>query len=318
MSDLFRKQAAGAFYSTDARGTLLGIAPPSSIVLFAILTALLAGAGLVLAVGRAKVYATGRGIVRPDQPPLVLRAGTSGVVATLDAAPGARGRRGDRVAALDVAAVEAARVTCEADAARARAEAEKLDGRLSQLEKSSGDRDATLALVLIAEARSARQKASAAEASCDRLGATVRSGRIDFPADATVDHLDVAVGSHVREGDAVATLVPATARLVAYIGVPEAHRADLVVGKTVRLRFDALPYDSVGVGHGKITRLIDALPATIKLDDGEAAGAYAEVSIDAMPADAHARPGMKLTADVFVRSTPVWTLLFGDNQGVPD
>ncbi len=248
MSDLFRKQAAGAFYSTDARGTLLGIAPPSSIVLFAILTVLFfAGAGLVLSVGRAKVYATGRGVVRPDQPPLVLRAATNGVVATIDAAPGGRGKRGDRVAALDVAAVEAARATCGAEAARAEAEAEKLGERLTQLEKSSGDRDATLALVLIAEARSARQKASAAEASCDRLEATVRSGRIDFPVDATVDHLDVAVGSQVREGDAIATLVPATARLVAYIGVPEAHRADLVVGKTVRLastRFPTTPLAS--------------------------------------------------------------------------
>lgn len=318
MSDLFRKQSAAAFYSTDARGTLLGIAPPSSIVLFAILTVLLVGAGLVLSVGRAKVYATGRGVVRPDQPPLVLRAGTNGVVATLDAAPGARGKRADQVATLDVGAASAARVTCKDDAARAQAEAVKLDERLTQLEKSSGDRDATLALVLIAEARSARQKASAAEASCDRLAATVRSGRIDFPADATVDHLDVAVGSQVREGDAIATLVPATARLVAYIGVPEAHRSDLVVGKKVRLRFDALPYDSVGVGHGTITHILDALPAAIKLDDGEAASAYAEVSLDTMPAAAQARPGMKLTADVFVRSTPIWTLLFGENAGMPD
>ncbi len=314
MSELFRKQAVSAFYSTEARGTLLKIAPPSSVVLFGILTALLVGAGLELTLGHAEVYATGRGVVRPDQPPVVLRAKTNGVVATIDAAPGTRGKRGDRVAALDMAAAEAARATCDTEAARAKAEAEALDERLSQLEKSSGDRDATLALVLIAEARSARQKASSAAAACDRLQATLSSGRIDLPADAMVDHLDVAVGSQVREGDAIATVVPSTARLVAYIGVPEAHRSDLVVGKAVRLRFDALPSDSVGVGRGTITRILDALPSTLALDDGNAASAYAEVSIDAMPDSAQARPGMKLTADVFVRSTPVWTLLFGESR----
>jgi hypothetical protein len=71
---MFRKQALSKFLRTDAPGAIVAIAPPTSVMVFATLAALTVALALFAVLGRAQVVAEGRGVARPDQPSIVLRA----------------------------------------------------------------------------------------------------------------------------------------------------------------------------------------------------------------------------------------------------
>ncbi len=51
-----------------------------------------------------------------------------------------------------------------------------------------------------------------------------------LPVDATVDDLAVTAGGQVREGDVLATLIPASARLIGYLALGERYRSELFGG----------------------------------------------------------------------------------------
>lgn len=311
MSDtLFRKQALERHLGGEARGAAVTITPPAGVVVFAVMTLALVALVLLATVGEADVYAGGRGVVASDRPLVVVRAPMSGSILSVALASGATAKKGDLMLALDVTSEQAALPGCTAKLAAQEEESNRVAARMADW-SSGGRTDTALAFMLISESRQAREKLAATRESCAKLQHEIDRSRVSLPVDATVNEVLVSAGSPVHVDDPLATLAPSDGHLVGYIQVPEAHRSELVVGRSVRLKFDALPWDAVGVGDGVITRLLDGPPTGVKLEDVDASQAYAEVSIDHMPGSAHPRVGMKFACDVFVAKKRIWSLLFG-------
>jgi multidrug resistance efflux pump len=308
--DLFRPKALSKFLRPDAPGALLAIAPPATVAVFALLAASLIALTVVGVRGEAQMAVTGRGVVAPDQPPLVVRAPGPGRVLSVDGMVRERGEAGAMLVTLDARVEAAALEKCSADLAEAR---RGLEGAESRVARWTGDdapgRDAAMALVVLAQVRNDRERVTAMAQRCDSLRSTVERSRVVFPLAATV--LDVAVGpgAQVHEGDVLATLLPSTAKLVGYLSFGAAHRAELAPGQKVVLAFDAIPRDELGAGEARLAHVLDAAPSWVKLDSE---GAVAEVSIDAMPrGSGPPRPGMTFSASVLTRRVPLLALLGG-------
>jgi multidrug resistance efflux pump len=310
---LFRKEALAEFFNPDARGTLLTIAPPWSLAVFGVMALLCIALALLASMGRVHIYAEGRGVVRPSEPPIAMHAPFAGTVVSVAKNAGSRGRAGELLIALDAHADSEALAKSSRELQTEEGDLAALEARLRDWNDAAGhDHDASLALVLIAQIRAERDKVNGISQRVDVLQKTVERSRIVLPVDASVDDIAVSAGSQVHEGDVVATLVPADARLIGYLSLPERYRSELAQGKAVRLKFDALPYDDVGVGTGKVTRVLDALPSGIKTDAPDSSGVCAEVDILAMPGSgATPRKGMTFTGEVLSREARVSAVLFG-------
>jgi multidrug efflux pump subunit AcrA (membrane-fusion protein) len=310
---LFRKEALAEFFNPDARGTLLTIAPPWSLAVFGVMALLCVALALLASFGRVHLYAEGRGVVRPSEPPIALHAPFAGTVLAVDKAAGSRGRAGEVLVELDARADSEALAKSSRELETEKGDLAALEARLRDWNDAAGhDHDAALALVLIAQIRAQRDKVNAVAQRVDTLENSVERSRIVLPVDATVDDVAVGAGSQVHEGEVVATLVPADARLIGYLSLPERYRSELAAGKAVRLKFDALPYDDVGVGTGRVTRVLDELPSGIKTDAPDSSGVCAEIDVLAMPGNAAApRKGMTFTGEVLSREARVSAVLFG-------
>jgi multidrug resistance efflux pump len=304
------KESAPDSFTTEGRSGLLTIAPPWSVALVTLLSLLFVGLGLLAWFGRVRVYTQGRGVVRLSSPAIVVRAPFGGTVLTVEHGAGDRERAGALLLRLDAHIDEAAQAEC---AQRLPADTIALDAmerRLREWREAPTEREAALTLVLIAQMGAQRESVTSRARRCEDLQRTLDRSRLEFPVDAVVDELAVAAGAQVREGDVLATLVPSSAHLIGYLALPEQYGMDLAVGQPVRLRFDALPFDQVGVGRATVARVLDALPSDVKLE--APSGRYAELSIDAMPRDdVKAHAGMTFTGDVFVREGRVIDVLFG-------
>ena len=313
MSDeLFRKEAMSKYLRVDAPGGLVTITPPWTMAIFGTMAALVVALGLFSWFGRAQVTAAGRGIVKPDTPLFVLHAPFTGRVRSVAHGVHSMGRSGEVLVTMNVDTQSVAHDACAADLSRARDELAGLEKRLAEWnEVSAKEREASMALVLIFQIRGEREKVSSLDQKCKALATVLDAKNIAFPADGEVMDVAVAPGSEVREGDVLATIMPASAHLVGYVVLDERHRSELAVGQPVRLKFDALPYDEVGAGNARITRLLDALPSGVKIEGAPTEGVFAELSLDAMPADAGpAHSGMTFNADVLTRRKRILSPLF--------
>jgi multidrug resistance efflux pump len=313
---LFRKEAMSKFLRADAPGALITIAPPWSGVVFGTMALLFGALALFAVLGRAQVVAEGRGIVRADQPLIALHAPFAGTVLAVNHVARDHGQAGEVLLVMDARAETVSHDKCSVELTVERKELAALDKRMVDWNDSAGrDHDASMALVLLAQIRAQREKVSSAALRCDALGAVVERSRITFPVDAVVADVAVAAGAQVHEGDVLATLISASAHLVGYLELPEQYRSQLEIGQHVRLKFDALPYNEVGAGGARVTRVLDAFPSGVKLGATEGGGVLAEVVIDAMPTGSGPpRSGMTFTGGVMIRKTRVLSLLFGGGR----
>ncbi len=316
-SDLFRKEALSRYLRTDAPGGLITITPPWAVAMFATMALLVVGLGLLAFFAHVQLAASGRGVVRPNQPAIVLRAPFAGTVLSVARGVRDRGRRGELFVALDARSETAALERCAAEFGVERAELASLDARLAEWNQSTDrERDAAMALVLLSQLRSQREKTTTMAQRCDALSSTVARSRVELPVDVVVSDLAVAAGARVREGDVLATLIPARATLVGYLALGERHRSELSVGQPVRVEFDALPSDEVGTGSARVARILDALPSGVKIEGADGASVFAELSLDTMPEGVGPpREGMTFAADVLTRRRRALSLLFGASGG---
>lgn len=312
-TDLFRKKALAKFLRVDAPGSLLTITPPWTVLVFGTMAAVFVVLALLAAFGRVQVAAEGRGVVRPDEAPLVLRAPFTGTVLSVSAARGGSGKAGELVLALDARRESGARERCAAELATEQGELAALEKRLAEWNESNDrERNASMALILLSQLRTQREKTTTTSQRCDALGTVVERSAVKFPVDASVMDVAVSTGAQVREGDVLATLLPASAHIVGYLALGEQYRSELSTGQTVKVKFDALPYDEVGAGRAHVVRLLDALPSDVKVDAAPGASVFAELALDAMPTGAGPpRPGMTFTGDVLTRRRQVLSLLLG-------
>ena len=315
---LFRKEALSRHLRTDAPGAVIGIAPPALVALFAVMLALFAALLALAAFGRALIVAGGRGVVHADEPLIALHAPFSGTVLAVTHGLRERGAAGDVMIEMDARTERAGHEKCAGLLAVAQRDLAGLEQRLADWNQTTGhEHDASMAIVLINQVRAERDKVTGMTQRCDALGSTVERSHVVFPADAVVADLAVSPGAQVHEGDVMAKLVPAEARLVGFVEIPERFRSELAEGQTVRLEFDALPSAEVGAGTGQVIRLLDELPSGVKLDTPSAGGVVAEVSLGAMPPGAGPpRAGMTFNAGVVTGRARVLSLLFaGPSDG---
>ena len=313
-----RTETIAAPVTTEGSAGLLTISPPSVVALFALLTLLFVGLALLFWFGRVRVYAQGRGVVWLSEPAIVLRSPFAGRVLAVERAVGDRGRAGSILLRLDARRSEVAHLDCSQELAIDTRDLHDLERRLREWQDTARSaRESSVALMLIAQVGAQRDRVKDEARRCHELEYAMAQSQIAFPVDATVERLEVGVGAEVHEGDELGTLVPLRARLVGYLALPDQYGAELSVGRPVRLRFDALPFDEAGVGHAVVTRVLDALPSGVKLDTGSGSGIFAELAIDGMPRGrGQARVGMMFTGDMFAREGRVLDLLFHRPVGV--
>ncbi len=97
----FRKRAIKAYLDRDARGVLLQIAPPALSRLLLSIAIVFVVAVVTSAFVRAKITARGRGVVRPADGVVIVRAPAEGVVRSIEASVGQQVRAGDVLLRLD-------------------------------------------------------------------------------------------------------------------------------------------------------------------------------------------------------------------------
>ncbi len=127
------------------------------------------------------------------------------------------------------------------------------------------------------------------------------------PADAVV--LEVAnrsIGSVVREAEPLLTLVPLNAPLEAELAVEARDVGRLAIGQTVRVKFDAFPYQEHGMAGGRLRVISEGAFAK----DRERAStvdpvyrarvALEDTSLRNVPSDIRLLPGMTVAGEVVV------------------
>ena len=77
---LFRKEALARFMRIDSPGAIISVAPPSTVIVFGAMAVLTLVLGALAGFGRSQLSAEGRGVVRPNQPSIVIRAPFAGKV----------------------------------------------------------------------------------------------------------------------------------------------------------------------------------------------------------------------------------------------
>jgi hypothetical protein len=136
--------------------------------------------------------------------------------------------------------------------------------------------------------------------------------RVHAAASGVVDRLLVRPGSYVVAGDPIARIVPGDGRLLGYLSLPARDRPYLREGDPVALKFDAYPWQEMGVGWGTVTRV--GADAESGAEDGEQTTVRLAVRVDSLPPGAPQAAalynGMGFTGEVTLRTARIYELLF--------
>jgi multidrug efflux pump subunit AcrA (membrane-fusion protein) len=325
---LFRPQATASFLNTDTRGTVLSIAPPSAVAVFGLASAVLLAGLAIASIGHVDVHVQGRAVVAPSEDPARLRAPFSTVVLSVDKRVGDRGKTGETVMTLELPAESRSSGDCSDAVKASRERVETMEKQIATLQEQKKADAELLATLLGTQLASERSRLSSTEQRCKQTEALAEKAQVRLPGDGMLTHVAVVPGQRVQGGEVVATFLPNTARLVVHAELAETHRAGVDLGRPVRLRFDACPYQENGVGEGRVTKVLDNAEDEPHGEHraaggggggggggGTTAGAkgfVAEIEVDKLPSGycSTLRPGMDLTADIFVRTQRIAGLFF--------
>lgn len=305
MSD-FRPQAVKAYVDPDIRGGILLIAPPWVLLLHGAVV-LFCAFGIALAiVGRVRVHAVGRGVVRPEDGVRSVETHLAGRVRSVHAREGGTIQAGDVLAVLDDPDLEG-------DVAENARILEVEERYLAALEERLGREPALPEQAARVEAQ--RQVVARAEIRREVLAARRDQRTLRATASGVVAALPVREGDYLQPGDLVGRIVPSDSALRGYLELPERHRAHLEPGTAVRLHLDAYPYQEMGAGEGRVVRVgEDLLPG----EDGGEGRLLVEVDLDKMPPGARGgfQNGMVFTGEVVLRRKRILAVLFEPLEGI--
>lgn len=138
------------------------------------------------------------------------------------------------------------------------------------------------------------------------------------PVDGRVSGLTVHPGSHVTANEVVLRILPDDTRMQAVLYVPTAATGNLQVGQSVRIRFDAFPYERFGVYDGTITEIgaTTLFPNEVQGMTGLNQPSYrviVELAVQAVQGverELPLRPGMGLQADIILENRSLLDWLF--------
>jgi membrane fusion protein len=277
-------------------------------VFFAVVTALFV-AGLGIAVfGKMQIPLEGRGSIHPSERPTILRAQRGGRVALLAKTRGDAVKRDETIASFDSESDSVALASCQRELAKIRRDVIALDERAATTNAAvGGDVD----LLLTMQRTRAHDRSASLEVRCNDLERAIANARVAAPIDGVVERVDVVAGDSIRDGEVVAAVARPGVKLIGTIQLPESRRAEIAVGRGVRLEFDAFPVERYGMGRGHIVRLVysgeAARTATDKARDPEI---VADVEIDELPRGiAQVENGMTFTGYMETEKTRLISFL---------
>ena len=142
------------------------------------------------------------------------------------------------------------------------------------------------------------------------------------PVAGEVSDVATEIGQHIGPEKSLISIVPRGSRTEAWLYAPSNAIGFAKPGQSVRLRFDAYPYQKYGWGRGTVIAISRAAidPGNVDAAVRPAEPAFrVRVRIESMgslnvPHDA-LRPGMTLSADLVLRQRPLWALLLGPVTG---
>ena len=142
------------------------------------------------------------------------------------------------------------------------------------------------------------------------------------PVAGVVSDISTEIGQHVGPEKSLATIVPRSSRIEVWLYAPSSAIGFARPGQSVRMRFDAYPYQKYGWGRGTVVAISHAAidPANVDAAIRPTEPAFRiRVRIDSMgsiptPGDA-LRPGMTLAADLALKRRPLWALILGSVTG---
>jgi len=138
------------------------------------------------------------------------------------------------------------------------------------------------------------------------------------PIDGTVATVEVVAGSTIRPQQLLATIIPKQSTLTADVYVPSSAVGMIRPGQTVRLLYDAFPYQQFGAANGQVAGVAGfvSLPGDMPVAAGLGEAGYkVTVSITSDYVEGERgyfalRPGMALAAEIVLerRSLAHWLL----------
>lgn len=221
-------------------------------------------------------------------------------------------------------AKEGAGTQRQVDAARAEllmreSEVENLTERLITARSSIADLGIKLSQGGLTSGKAASQLRNERSALMTQRAELIRSDHIVLtaPVAGRVADLIAEPGRHATPDASLATVVPDGGRMETWFYAPSQAVGFARPGQTVRLRFDAFPYQKYGSGRGVVTDVsrVAVDPAAVDPALGiKEASFRVRVRIDsigsAMATAAGVRPGMTVSGDLILERRPLWALLF--------
>ena len=207
---------------------------------------------------QAESYSIGASLELPGSVEALRRAEVAtqveGLVVKLLVREGDRVKRGQKLAELDTASLEARKKTLEADVVEAETRLRSAESRHRRAESLFADR-----LISDEELDIARYEQEALEArrvslqaSIGELELQLRQSVISAPFDGAVTEKRTEVGQWLQEGAAVVTLLSLEELEVA-IEVPEVHIGRVRLGQSAQVKLDAFPTEPLA---GKVSVMV--------------------------------------------------------------
>lgn len=143
------------------------------------------------------------------------------------------------------------------------------------------------------------------------------------PIAGEVGDVSVEIGQRARPDRSLVTIVPQGSALEIWLYAPSRAVGVTRLGQSVRLLFDAFPYQKYGAGRGTVTEISRVPTEPTNLDPGlgiEEPVFRIRVRIDQLapriPVERRSlRPGMTLTANVVLERRSLWEVLFSPFAG---
>jgi membrane fusion protein len=193
---------------------------------------------------------------------------------------------------------------------------ERIIGQREQLRAIAGQ----MAQRGIAASRSQSEIAAQRAALAEQRAALLRTDRLTLTAPVAGEVGDVAVqiGQRARPETSLVTIVPRGSQVEVWLYAPSRALGFVRPGQTVRLLFDAFPFQKYGSGRGKVTEVSSVPIEPAALDPAlgiqepvfRVRVAIEEVAPRVPGAEARLRPGMTLTANLILEDRRLWEVLF--------
>lgn len=143
------------------------------------------------------------------------------------------------------------------------------------------------------------------------------------PIAGEVGDVSVEIGQRARPDRSLVTIVPSGSELEIWLFAPSRAVGVTRLGQSVRLLFDAFPYQKYGAGRGTVTEISRVPTEPTNLDPGlgiEEPVFRIRVRIDQLapriPVERRGlRPGMTLTANLVLERRSLWEVLFSPILG---